>query len=103
MATRRSMLALGASLFALAAASLAAVRLCPPGSDNNGTYGYTVVSGGPWGGPIASKLSLAGYSVLLVEAGDDQSDNYNSAISTLLPFGFTDTYLRWDFCCAKLR
>jgi choline dehydrogenase len=97
MATRRTALALGASLLALAVACPAAARFCPPRSDNNGTYDYIVVGSGPGGGPIASNLARAGYSVLLVEAGDDQSDNYNSAIPTFFPFGYTDTSLRWDF------
>src|SRR5262245_51755152 len=34
------------------------------------TYDYIVVGSGPGGGPLASNLARANYSVLLIEAGD---------------------------------
>ena len=40
-------------------------------------YDYIVVGSGPGGGPLASNLARANYSVLLLEAGD-QSPNGNS-------------------------
>lgn len=40
-------------------------------------YDYIVIGSGPGGGPIASNLARANYSVLLLEAGD-QSPNGNS-------------------------
>ena len=36
------------------------------------TYEYIVVGSGAGGGPLASRLALAGFKVLLIEAGDDQ-------------------------------
>jgi choline dehydrogenase len=44
-------------------------------SVDNKTYEYIVVGSGPGGGPIASNLARAGHSVLLIEAGDDQTEN----------------------------
>ncbi|PVI00822.1 GMC oxidoreductase [Periconia macrospinosa] len=41
------------------------------------TYDYIVVGSGPGGGPLASNLARANYSVLLIEAGD-QSTQGNS-------------------------
>ena len=41
-------------------------------------YDYIVVGSGPGGGPLASNLARANYSVLLIEAGD-QSTQGNSA------------------------
>lgn len=42
---------------------------------DNKTFEYIVVGSGPGGGPIASNLARAGHSVLLLEAGDDQTEN----------------------------
>jgi choline dehydrogenase len=44
-------------------------------SIDNKTYEYIVVGSGPGGGPLASNLARAGHSVLLIEAGDDQTEN----------------------------
>ncbi|KAK0716340.1 hypothetical protein B0H67DRAFT_487425 [Lasiosphaeris hirsuta] len=60
-------------------------------------YDYIVVGSGPGGGPIASNLARAGHSVLLIEAGDDQSNNLNSEIPAFFPFAYVDPTLRWDF------
>lgn len=40
-------------------------------------YDYIVIGSGPGGGPLASNLARANYSVLLLEAGDS-SPNGNS-------------------------
>ena len=60
-------------------------------------YDYIVVGSGPGGGPIASNLARAGHSVLLIEAGDDQSSNLNSEIPGFFPFAYVDPAMRWDF------
>lgn len=52
------------------------------------TYDYIVVGSGPGGGPLASNLARANYSVLLLEAGD-QSPNGNS-------MAYPQT-VAWDF------
>ncbi|PKS05660.1 hypothetical protein jhhlp_008179 [Lomentospora prolificans] len=63
----------------------------------NDSYDYIVVGSGPGGGPVACKLARAGYSVLLVEAGNDQGANLNSEIPQLFPFAYVDTTMRWDY------
>jgi len=66
-------------------------------AQNNATYDYIVVGSGPGGGPLAANLARAGLSVLLLEAGDDQSNNPN--ISNLFSFNeaTNDEKTRWDF------
>ena len=61
------------------------------------TYDYIVVGSGPGGGPLASDLARAGYSTLLLEAGDDQGDN--PVYSDLFNFNEagSDLHSRWDF------
>ncbi|SPO04123.1 related to choline dehydrogenase [Cephalotrichum gorgonifer] len=93
-----------AFLSTLSIKSAALLLLCLPQSISCGGtspadehYDYIVVGSGPGGGPLASKLARAGHSVLIVEAGDDQSANYNSEIPALFPFAYVDTSLRWDY------
>lgn len=66
-------------------------------SNSDKEYDYIVVGSGPGGGPLASNLARAGYSVLLLEAGSDQSNNTNSEIVSLFTVAYTDPALRWDF------
>ena len=63
----------------------------------NSTYDYIVVGSGPGGGPLAANLARAGLSVLLLDAGDDQSNNPN--ISNLFSFNeaTNDEKTVWDF------
>ena len=56
----------GLALFGLAHAAV-----------DNSTYDYIVVGSGPGGGPLAVNIAKAGHSVLLIEAGDDQTENAN--------------------------
>jgi len=85
-------------------ASVVAALLALPASvtatiiqPTNNTYDYIVVGSGPGGGPLASNLARKGHSVLLVEAGDDQSANMNTVVANFFPFAYTDPTLRWDF------
>jgi len=64
---------------------------------NSNTYDYIVVGSGPGGGPLASNLARAGYSVLLIEAGDDQSADLATVIPALSIFGPSEDTLRWQF------
>ena len=52
------------------------------------TYDYVVVGSGPGGGPLASNLARANYTVLLIEAGDS---------STAGPGGQYPPTITWDF------
>lgn len=46
-------------------------------------YDYIVVGSGPGGGPLAARLAIAGFSVLLLEAGGDHSDELTVEIPLL--------------------
>ncbi|AEO61263.1 GMC oxidoreductase-like protein [Thermothelomyces thermophilus ATCC 42464] len=70
---------------------------CAGSESDDKYYDYIVVGSGPGGGPLASNLARAGYSVLLLEAGSDQSNNTNSEIVSLFGVAYTDPTLRWDF------
>ncbi|KAK4223243.1 putative GMC oxidoreductase [Podospora fimiseda] len=66
-----------------------------PGNGNNeDVYDYIVVGSGPGGSPIAVNLAKAGYSVLLLEAGDDQSADIGTQIINI---GRNSPANRWDF------
>jgi choline dehydrogenase len=65
-----------APLLSLASALvLLSLKAATATSIDNKTYEYIVVGSGPGGGPLASNLARAGHSVLLIEAGDDQTEN----------------------------
>jgi choline dehydrogenase len=59
-----------ASLFGARDEPLAAVH-CAPASNNVG-FDYVVVGSGAGGGPLAANLALAGFNVLLLDAGGDE-------------------------------
>ncbi|KAI0518392.1 GMC oxidoreductase [Xylaria bambusicola] len=61
------------------------------------SYDYIVVGSGPGGAPLAANLARAGYSVTLLEAGDDLGNNKNfSEIANFIAAG-NDEKSRWDF------
>lgn len=74
-------------LLAQAVVLLASTALFTPIAAQD-TYDYIVVGTGPGGGPLASNLARANYSVLLLEAGD-QSTQGNS--------GQYPPQITWDF------
>jgi len=57
-------------------------------------YDYIVVGSGPGGAPLAVNLAKAGHSVLLLEAGDDQTSDVTTHI---LALGIPLPTNRWDF------
>jgi choline dehydrogenase len=61
---------------------------------NNATYDYIVVGSGPGGSPVATNLAKAGHSVLLLEAGTDQSSDISTQI---LAIGQQEVTNTWDF------
>ncbi|KAJ9134309.1 Choline dehydrogenase [Pleurostoma richardsiae] len=67
---------------------------------NNGTldsYDYVVVGSGPGGGPVAANLAIAGFKVLLIDAGGDSGTNDYESIPAMHLYSteFEDT--RWNF------
>lgn len=64
------------------------------GGGGDSTYDYIVVGSGPGGAPLAVNLAKAGHSVLLLEAGDDQTSDVTTHILSL---GVPLPTNRWDF------
>lgn len=60
-------------------------------------YEYVVVGSGAGGGPLAARLALAGHKTLLLEAGDDQGENYNYTIPAYSARASEDEKLSWNF------
>ena len=84
-------------LLPLALATTAATTSIPI-HGNSSVYDYIVVGSGPGGAPVAAQLAQSGYSVLLMDAGDDQRENTNTTISIVLAdVAAEDEKLRWDF------
>lgn len=64
----------------------------------NTTYDYIVVGSGPGGGPTAANLAVAGYKVLLVDAGGDQGDNFYESVPVLFPRATDDLpETQWNY------
>ncbi len=51
--------------------------------DDANTYDYIVIGSGPGGGTTAANLARGGYSVLLMEAGSDDSNATSTSVSAL--------------------
>ena len=65
--------------------------------DHTEVFDFIVVGSGPGGGPVAANLSRAGYTVLLLEAGDDQGNNLDEAIPARFLNWEENNIQRWDF------
>ncbi|KAF2744272.1 GMC oxidoreductase [Sporormia fimetaria CBS 119925] len=64
---------------------------------NKKAYDYIVVGTGPGGAPLAANLARAGHSVLVLEAGDDQTENLNVSQWFNFNAAGNDPATRWDF------
>ena len=76
---------------------LSVVLASPQKRQNGNEYDYIVVGSGPGGGPLACRLAMAGFSTLLIEAGDDEGMNYNVTVPAYLGLVAQDPKVRWDF------
>lgn len=65
-------------------------------------YDYIVVGSGPGGGPTAANLAVAGYKVLLIDAGGDEGDNLFERVPTLFPRA-TDEFpaTQWNYFATR--
>ncbi|KAF7187222.1 hypothetical protein HII31_11477 [Pseudocercospora fuligena] len=54
-----------------------------PAAYPTGYYDYIVIGSGAGGGVVAPRLARYGYSVLLIEAGDDQGNDLNVKVPAL--------------------
>lgn len=73
----------------------ALAKALPKDANSQNTFDYIVVGSGPGGGPLAANLALAGYSVGVIEAGEDHTGDLvqQGAAFSFLPNGD----LKWDF------
>lgn len=60
-------------------------------------YDYIVVGSGPGGGPLASRLAIAGNKVLLIEAGDDQGEAFDTMVPARQLQSVEYTPTKWDY------
>jgi choline dehydrogenase len=60
-------------------------------------YEYVVVGSGPGGSPLASRLALAGHTVLLIEAGQDFSGDPTYEVPVMHIFASEYKVMRWSF------
>jgi choline dehydrogenase len=61
------------------------------------SFDYIVVGSGAGGGPLASNLALAGYRVLLLEAGEDEGENPNYQVPAFACSASEDPSMAWDY------
>src|ERR1700761_585565 len=71
---------------------VAAIRATAPSK-----YDYIVVGSGPGGGPLACDLARAGFSTLLIDAGEDLGDDPANADIRNFYEAANDQHSRWDF------
>jgi choline dehydrogenase len=60
------------------------------------THDFVVVGSGAGGGPLAANLALAGFSVLLIDAGGDQINDHYS-VPAFHGLSTEDPLLSWEF------
>jgi hypothetical protein len=66
-------------------------------------YDYIVVGSGPGGAPLAARLGLAGYKVLVIEAGGDEAaNNINVTVPLFNAKASEDERLLWAFYVHQL-
>lgn len=65
--------------------------------EQNSTYEYVIVGSGAGGSPLAARLALAGYSVLLIDAGEDHASDRQVQVPALHPYASEYNPIRWDY------
>ncbi|KAJ6031571.1 CAZyme family AA3 [Penicillium herquei] len=60
-------------------------------------YDYVVVGSGPGGAPLAARLAIAGFKVLLLDAGDDQGNATRQMVPALQLQSTEYTPMKWDY------
>lgn len=67
------------------------------GPKANSTYDYVVVGSGPGGAPLAARLALANYSVLLIDAGEDHGRDPQVEVPALHVLSSEYKPIAWDY------
>ncbi|KAM4060957.1 GMC oxidoreductase [Hirsutella rhossiliensis] len=65
--------------------------------DPSKEYDYVIVGSGAGGGPLAARLATYGHRVLLVDAGDDQTDTYQYRVPALNLQASEYVPMTWSF------
>ena len=84
-----------ASLFRLDDAAPSGTLSCK-GNPDDDAFDYIVVGSGAGGGPLATNLALAGFRVLLLEAGGDE-DSYDYQVPAFHARASEDERYAWNF------
>ncbi|KAG8158258.1 hypothetical protein KVR01_012019 [Diaporthe batatas] len=71
--------------------------ITPEGPKANSTYDYVVVGSGPGGAPLAARLALANYSVLLIDAGEDHGTDPQIEVPALHVLSSEYKPIAWDY------
>ncbi|KAI6796935.1 GMC oxidoreductase [Hortaea werneckii] len=67
------------------------------GYDEQTEYDYVVVGSGPGGGPLASRLALAGFKVLLIDAGADSGNDVTPQVPAMQLQSTEYEPQKWDY------
>lgn len=67
------------------------------GPASNSTYDYVVVGSGPGGAPLAARLAMANFSVLLIDAGEDRGQDPEVVVPALHVISSEYEPIRWDY------
>lgn len=98
-------LAAAVSAAAVGAGNPKAARHNPfltPRQSTTTAYDYVVVGSGPGGGPTAANLAVAGYKVLLIDAGGDEGDNLFERVPVLFPRATDDLpTTQWNYFATR--
>jgi len=68
---------------------------CPPGGDER-AFDYVIVGSGAGGGPLAANLALAGFNVMLLEAGGDEA-SLDYSVPAFHARASEDERVAWNF------
>ncbi|CZR62735.1 related to glucose dehydrogenase [Phialocephala subalpina] len=61
------------------------------------SYDYIIVGSGPGGGPLAARLAIAGFKVLLIDAGSDQGTTVQESAPTLWVASTQYAPMQWNY------